>query len=104
MPEIDHADLYMFLVSSGRYAWNRSTYIVESTADAVKKYAKHLQTGELEVIQRDLREAQKEWQKTEEKTELRQHTCDKKTMSDLDSWLAAEINRRNLGHGDEDDL
>ena len=49
--------LYMFLVSSVRYALGRSSYIVGLTADAVRDYWRYLDPGMREVILRDIKEA-----------------------------------------------
>jgi hypothetical protein len=53
-PQVGHADLYSMLVGQVRYSLGRSSYVVGTACDQVRRYWRHLREGERQVIQRDV--------------------------------------------------
>lgn len=56
-PSIYQADLFMLLVGAVRYAMGRRTYVVDATAETVRRHWRDLDQVQRDVIRRDVREA-----------------------------------------------
>lgn len=80
-------ELYSLLVSAGRYAYGRSTYVVEQTVEIVKRLSHHLNSGELTVILRDVEEALAE----RSKRIFGNHKCDLNSLLELQTFLKNKI-------------
>lgn len=52
--DITHDDLFLLLVGQVRYSLGRSSYIVGVACEQVRRYWRHLDAGEREIVQRDV--------------------------------------------------
>lgn len=78
---LNNAELYALLLAGGRYAYGRRSYAVDEMCSIVKKFAGHLRHGELEVLYRDLKEAQAQAEK------YGQRECDAQSLAELEKWF-----------------
>jgi hypothetical protein len=84
-PQVGHADLYSMLVGQVRYSLGRSSYVVGSACDQVRRYWRHLREGERAVVERDVVEELARYERMG-------RTCgeriDQREWERLVSWMA----------------